>query len=291
MACMSLEFIKPQLATLVDHPPPRAGWIHEVKHDGYRTLLIIERRKARAYTRNGFDWSKSYLGITRAATKLDCRSAIIDGEVIVQNECGASDFEALKSAIRWHPKKLIFCAFDLLHLNGKDLRDIPLLDRRAELKELLPTERPFLFSEEFTGDAAAFFQACADQQLEGIVSKLASSKYRGGRSKTWLKTKCFTETSFVIIGTAHDRKTKAPLALLAKPNARGLSYAGSAFIALSGTERQELSARLQVSKLERSPIPKLRFPDAQWVKPQLMARVRHLSGSSYLRHGTVRGFK
>ena len=104
----------------------------------------------------------------------------------------------------------MFCAFDLLHLNGKDLRERPLLERRPKLKELIPNEHPFLFSEEFTGDAAAFFQACADHQLEGIVSKLASSKYQSGRSKTWLKTKCFTEGSFVIIGTARDRKTKAP---------------------------------------------------------------------------------
>jgi DNA ligase D-like protein (predicted ligase) len=287
---MSLEFIEPQLATSVDHPPPRAGWIHEVKHDGYRTLLIVERRKARAYTRNGFDWTDRYPAITKAAAKLDCRSAIIDGEVIVQNEQGVSDFEALKSAIRWRPQRLILCAFDLLHLNGKDLRDHPLLERRAKLKELIPTERPFLFSEEFTGDAAAFFQACADHQLEGIVSKFASSKYRSGRSKTWLRTKCFTEGSFVIIGTARDRKTKAPLALLARAEAEGLTYAGSAFITLSGIERNELSSRLQTSKLERCPIPKLRFPDAQWVKPQLIARVHHLAGAKYLRHGTVRGF-
>src|SRR6187455_1894251 len=126
---MSLEFIKPQLATAVDHPPPRAGWIHEVKHDGYRTLLIVERRKARAYTRNGFDWTDRYLTITEAASKLDCRSAIIDGEVIVQNEHGGSDFEALKSAIRWHPQRLIFYTFDLLYLTGKNLRDRPLLER------------------------------------------------------------------------------------------------------------------------------------------------------------------
>jgi bifunctional non-homologous end joining protein LigD len=97
---MSLEFINPQLATAVDHPPPRAGWIHEVKHDGYRTLLIIERRKARAYTRNGFDRTERYLGIANAAAKLDCRSAVIDGEVIVQNKSGVSDFDALKSATR-----------------------------------------------------------------------------------------------------------------------------------------------------------------------------------------------
>ena len=93
---MSLEFISPQLATAVDQPPPRAGWIHEVKHDGYRTILIIERRKTRAYTRNGFDWTDRYFGLTKAAAHLDCRSAIIDGEVIVQNEQGVSDFNALK---------------------------------------------------------------------------------------------------------------------------------------------------------------------------------------------------
>jgi bifunctional non-homologous end joining protein LigD len=288
---MSLEFIKPQLATSVDHPPPRAGWIHEVKHDGYRTLLIIERRKARAYTRNGFEWTERYTDIARGAAKLECRSALIDGEVIIQNERGVSDFEALKSAIRWCPQSLVFCAFDLLHLNGKDLRDSPLLERRAKLKALVPSEHPFLFSEEFSGDAAAFFRACADHQLEGIVSKLASSRYRSGRSKTWLKTKCFTETSFVIIGTARDRKTKAPLALLAEVDGEALKYAGSAFIALSGAERAELSARMQMRKLERCPIPKLRFPDAQWVKPQLMARVRHLARSKYLRHGTVRAIR
>src|SRR5262245_51142649 len=237
---MSLEFIKPQLATAVDHPPRRAGWVHEVKHDGYRTLLIVAGRKARAYTRNGFDWTERYAGIAKGAAKLNCNSAIMDGEVIVQNKNGISDFDALKSAIRWRPENLIFCAFDLLHLNGKDLRDRPLLERRAKLKALVPTEHPFLFSEEFTGDPDAFFQACADQQLEGIVSKLASSKYRSGRSKTWLKTKCFTESSFLIIGIARDRKTKAPLALLAQANADGLTYAGSAFLAISGTERTEL---------------------------------------------------
>jgi bifunctional non-homologous end joining protein LigD len=189
MARMFLEFIRPQVATAVDHPPPRSGWIHEVKHDGYRTLLIIERHKARAYTRNGFDWTDRYRSITNAAAKLDCRAAIIDGEVIVHDERGVSDFEALKLAIRWHPQRLILCAFDLLHLNGKDLRNAPLLERRARLRELFPSEHPFLFSEEFTGDADAFFRACADHQLEGIVSKLATSKYRSGRSKMWLKTK------------------------------------------------------------------------------------------------------
>jgi bifunctional non-homologous end joining protein LigD len=173
-----LGFIEPQLATLVDQPPMGEGWIHEIKHDGYRTQLVIERGAARAYTRNGFDWSDRYPGIIRAAPKLRLRSAILDGEVVVQDAEGISDFEALASAIRGEPERLLFYGFDLLHLDGKDLRNEPLVERRAKLKVLLqPDERrPLQFSEEFTGDAAAFFQACADRQLEGVVSKLASSK-------------------------------------------------------------------------------------------------------------------
>src|ERR1043166_9208794 len=101
--------------------------------------------------------------------------------------------------------------------------------RRARLKKLVPSEHPFLFREEFTCDAAAFFQACADHHLEGMISKLGSSKYRSGRRKTWLKTKCFTEGSFVIIGTARDRKTKAPLALLARVDAQGFGMRSSRF--------------------------------------------------------------
>ncbi len=219
-------FIEPQLATAVNQPPLRSGWIHEIKHDGYRTIVVIERGEVRCYTRNGFDWSHRYPGILQAASGLQCRSAVLDGEVIIQNDHGVSDFDGLMSAIRWRPQKLIFYAFDLLHLDGKDLRDLPLIERRGCLQKLLQTNKsPALqFSEEFVGDAAAFFQACATHRLEGMVSKLASSRYRSGRSKTWLKCKCFTESSFVIIGTERDRKTSALLALLARSEDEGLCF-------------------------------------------------------------------
>jgi ATP-dependent DNA ligase len=188
---------------------------------------------------------------------------------------------------------LIFYAFDLLHLDGRDFRDAPLLERRSTLKELLPPDdtRRIQFSEEFSGDAVAFFQACADRQLEGIVSKLASSKYRSGRSKTWLKTKCFTESELVIVGTDRDRKTGALRALLARADKDGLAYAGAAFIALNRGDREELQSRLERLALKRSAIPKLRLPDATWVEPKLVARVRSLAGAKYLRHATVRSFK
>jgi ATP-dependent DNA ligase len=109
------------------------------------------------------------------------------------------------------------------------------VERRAKLKELIPSQHPFLFNEEFTGDAAAFFRACANYQLEGMVSKLALSKYRSGR-----KTKCFTEGSFVIIGTDRDRKTGALRALLAKADKHALTYAGAAFIGLRGDAWHDL---------------------------------------------------
>ena len=196
------------------------------------------------------------------------------------------------SAIRWHPHKLIFYAFDLLHLDSKDVRERPLIERRAKLKALLGTDEtsPLQFSDEFTGDGAAFFRVCAEHGLEGIVSKLSSSRYRSGRTKTWLKCRCFTESSFVVIGTDRDRKTGALLALLARADAQGLAYVGSAFIALSGNEREELRSRLESIKVGRCPLGRLRLPRAEWVKPRLVARVRHLAGAKHLRHGTVRGF-
>src|SRR6185437_5212962 len=152
-----LGFIEPQLLTSTDQPPQGSNWIHEVKHDGYRTLLVIERGKARAYTRHGFDWTERYPGIVSEASTLPFRAAILDGEVIVHDERGVSDFDALSAAIRWLPHTLRFYAFDILHLDGEDLRDRPLLERRANLKGLLgrdPTS-PLQFSDEFTGDSAA----------------------------------------------------------------------------------------------------------------------------------------
>jgi len=277
---------------LTDQPPKGASWIHEVKHDGYRTMLVIERGPARTYTRNGHDWSDRYPGIIAAARKLSCRSAILDGEVIVQDGRGVSDFEALHSALRSKTAHLIFYAFDLLHLNRHDLREKPLLERRNRLRDLVGRESDsrIQFSEEFIGDAAAFFRACAAHELEGIVSKLATSRYRGGRSKTWLKTKCFTEGEFLLLGIHRDRKTDAPRALLAKAERGNLIYAGAAFIGLSGEDREELRGKLRALAVDRPSISWLRNREARWVKPKLSLKVRHLAfGSGLLRHATVRG--
>jgi DNA ligase D-like protein (predicted ligase) len=281
-----LRFIEPQLPTLVEAPPEGKRWIHEIKHDGYRSQVLIESGRARVFTRNGFDWSDRYPAIVRAASKLRCESAIIDGEAIVQDEHGISDFEAIQSAMRWSPQRLMLYAFDLIALDGEDLRFLPLEERRERLRTLIARSVPAIqFTEEFIGDGAAFFKACAQHGMEGIVSKHLDSPYRSGRSTTWLKTKCFAETELTVIGTDVDRKTGALRVLLMDD---GGAYAGAAFIGLAGNERERFFAWLARARLAISPLPGLRIKGAEWCRPELQVTVRHLSGSEGLRHASVK---
>jgi bifunctional non-homologous end joining protein LigD len=287
-----LRFIEPQLASSVDQPPEGKHWIHEVKHDGYRCQVLLERGQARVLTRNGFDWTDRYPSFVRAASKLRCKSAIIDGEAIVQDGDGASDFEALSFSLRQRPHSIILYAFDLLHLDGNDVRQQKLIERRSTLRVLLGTDEQnrIQFSDEFSGDGAAFFKACAERGLEGIVSKHALAPYRSGRSRTWLKTKCFTQSNFVVIGTDRDRKTGALRALLAYPDSAGMRYAGAAFIALAAEERSRFFSELERLATSWAVFKSSRMHDVKWCHPKLAVEVKHLAGSKTLRHATVRNF-
>jgi bifunctional non-homologous end joining protein LigD len=118
-------------------PPAGDGWIHEIKHDGIRTLVLVERGRARAFSRRGLDWTARYPRILGAAMALKCRSAIIDGEAVVQDEAGRSDLAAFHSALDAEPHKVLLFAFDLLHLDGKDVRREPLEERWACLRRLI----------------------------------------------------------------------------------------------------------------------------------------------------------
>ena len=258
--------------------------------------MLLESGQARVFTRNGFDWTDRYPSFVRAASKLRCKSAIIDGEAIVQNGDGGSDFEALSSALRQRPHSIILYGFDLLHLDGNDLRQQTLMERRASLKTLLGTDQQsrLQFSDEFHGDGAALFKACAESELEGIVSKHSLAPYRSGRSKTWLKTKCFTQSTFVVIGTDRDRKTGALRALLAHNDGSGLNYAGAAFIALAGEERAQFLGELERlttswAAFKSSRMLDVRMLDVKWCHPKLVVEVKHLAGSKTLRHATVKG--
>ena len=269
-----LRFIEPQLASPAEQPPEGRHWIHEIKHDGYRSQVVIERGQARVFSRNGYDWSDRYPGIIHTASSLRCQSAILDGEAIVQNGDGASNFEALPSAMRRQPRSIILYAFDLLHLDGKDLRQQASSERRAMLKALVANDAVsrIQFSEEFDGDGAALFKVCAERGLEGIVSKHALAPYCSGRSKTWLKTKCFTESTFVVIGTDRDRKTGALRALLARNDSAGLNYAGAAFTALNGKERREFRAEVERLTTSWGAFKSSQLAHAKWYHPKLVVR-------------------
>jgi DNA ligase D-like protein (predicted ligase) len=274
----------------VDEPPEGKHWVHEIKHDGYRTQIVIDHGDVRVFTRNGHNWTDRFPYLARAARSLECKSAILDGEAVVQDDYGRSDFEGLRSAIQAKSHNIILYAFDLLHIDGTDLRQHMLSHRRTLLKRLIgnDAESRIQVSDEFDGGGAALFDACRNLGLEGIVSKHAMTPYRSGRTKTWLKTKCFTESTFVVVGTDRDAKTGALRALLAQNDGIGLKYAGVAFIALRGEERRAFLADVERLTASWSAFKSTRT-DATWCHPKLAVRVRHLAGVKQLRHATVRG--
>jgi bifunctional non-homologous end joining protein LigD len=143
----------------------------------YGNVVVADRDRVRAFTRNGNDWTRAYRRVVDACGRLACETALIDGEMVVQDEHGLTDFNALRSAIYTAPHRLVLFAFDLLHINGQDLRGHPLLERRVLLRALIKPDKrsPIQFSDHLEGDSAKFFKAAAELGLEGIVSKRAAS--------------------------------------------------------------------------------------------------------------------
>ncbi|CAN7540699.1 ATP-dependent DNA ligase [Mesorhizobium sp. LjNodule214] len=195
-----LEFIPPQIPTPVEHPPEDEGWVHEVKFDGYRTQIIIDKGGVRLYSKNGHDWTTKYWPIA-LAVELPCRAAILDGEVIVAGAQGTPDCPALEAAIWNEPSRLVFVAFDILHLDGRNLASLPLLQRKQALWQLVePGLGKIQYSEHFEGNELTIFRAIENVGLEGIISKRADSRYRSGPSNTWLKAKYLEQADFRIAG-------------------------------------------------------------------------------------------
>lgn len=283
---MRLKFIPPLLPTLVERPPEGDGWIHEIKFDGYRTQIVIDDAGVRIFTRRGLDWTSRYRDLAKAAGKLDVESAIIDGELIVTNEAGLSDFKALRKAITRRQRELYFVAFDLLHLNGHDLRDMALEDRREILASLIEPGSRIQFSEALPGTADAVFHLIEQAGLEGMVSKRRDSKYRSGRSTNWLKVKALMESELELLGVERERG-KPAFALMGEPGTR--RYVGSAFVSVNREMRERLWKRVQE---HAGPAPKdmKKRPATQWVKPGIKARVKHLRGEEDLRHASLQDF-
>jgi ATP-dependent DNA ligase len=180
--------IEPCLPRPAKEPPSGPDWIHEIKHDGFRILARRDGERVRLFTRHGTDFTGRFPKITAAVENLPVHSCVLDGEAIVVNERGLSVFDILRYRLRDHDA--VLCAFDLIELDGKDLRWRPIEHRKATLANLLRSVRDGVaFNQHFIGDAAIIFkQACA-LGCEGIVSKRLGSHYRSGRVDHWLKIK------------------------------------------------------------------------------------------------------
>ncbi len=297
-------FIPPQLAQTSTEPSATPGWLHELKLDGYRIQARKQGTTIQLLTRSGLDWTHRMKPLAMALQSLPAESALLDGEVVVLSPDGTTSFANLQAAFEngeKHP--LTYFVFDLLHLNGHNLRSLSLLERKSILAQLL-TNAPasIRFSEHLDTDAAAIFQHACDLHAEGILSKRADSKYVSGRTSTWLKLKCIREQEFVIGGftlpaKGHDGIHGVGALLLGYYNeARDFIYAGRTGTGF--TQKTHRLMRDHLEKLRASKSPFLNPPaearrDAIWVKPTLVAQVRFATWTSdhLVRQASFKGLR
>ena len=199
------SWIEPCLPTLVSRAPTGPEWVHEIKWDGYRISVYIDEGKVTVRTRRGHDWTDRFPAIARALGALPIHNAVIDGEAVVLDEAGRSDFGALQAALgkmgRGTADRAVLYAFDLLFLDGHDLRPWKLEGRRDALESILDhTSRTVMLSEEIEGDGPTIWAHACRHGLEGIVSKRRDAPYVSGRRDEWRKTKCVLSDTFVVIG-------------------------------------------------------------------------------------------
>jgi bifunctional non-homologous end joining protein LigD len=307
-------FVPPQLATLVAEPPRGTGWVHEIKLDGYRALCRVDKGRAQLLTRRANDWTDTFGRIASDAAFLPAQTALLDGEVVWLGADGRSDFQALQQALgEGRDERLCYFAFDLLHLDGWDLRRSPLRERKQALRALLaaaPSEMTaWRYSDHVEGEAAPFLrQACA-HRLEGIVCKRADAAYSEKRTRDWLKVKCLAEQELVIVGYSEPRSgsrgtgsREALGALLVgvheTAEADGaLRYAGKVGTGFTAATLRDLLRRLR--PLER-PTPPVADPPrgykargVHWVEPELVAQVAFTGWTEegVLRHPSFRGLR
>ncbi len=274
------DFIAPQLASTASSPPSGAGWLHELKLDGYRVQALKDGSAVQLLTRTGLDWTHRMKTIAAEVAKLPAESCILDGEVVVLADDGTTSFADLQAAFQEGGKKpLSYFLFDVLHLNGHNLRDLPLRARKAILVDLLRTGSEWIkLSEHLEASGDAMFRAACEVHAEGIISKRADSKYSGGRSPSWLKLKCVRRQELVIGGfTLPSNGIHGVGALLlGYYQGKKLIYAGRTGTGFNQETHQTIRERLD--KLRQKPtsfesVPAEARKGAIWVKPELVAEI------------------
>jgi bifunctional non-homologous end joining protein LigD len=290
------SFVKPQLATLVSDAPDGDSWLHEIKFDGYRVLCAIGKGGVRIYTRNDNDWTAKFAALVPDLEKLDADAALIDGEVCVLDDEGKTDFKRLQNALREGAEdRLTLFVFDLLSLNGEDLKKKPLLERKEGLRDLLAAARPsgaLRYSDHVIGRGPAFFEQACKAGLEGIISKKADGKYVSARSPDWLKTKCIRRQEFVVAGYSPSDKDSRGIAslVLGVWNTKGdrLCYAGRVGTGFTQAQTYEWKKLLDAARTDNpfSDIPRSEARGVVFAKPENVVEVEFLewTNDGRLRH-------
>jgi len=280
-------FLPPQLAQETVSPPEGPNWIHELKLDGYRIQARKSGPSVELLTRSGLDWTQRMPTIAAEVAKLGVQNITLDGEIVVLAPDGTTSFADLQAAFHDHAQhSLTYFCFDLLHLEGRNPRNLPLIERKHLLTELLRSADPdhLQLSEHLAAHGLAMFHKACELHAEGIVSKRADAPYSGTRSGSWLKSKCLHEQEFVIVGYTLPGKggSGGPgigVLLLAYFDDQGqnLIYAGRTGTGFNHSTSAELRKRLErlgitVSAIHKPPADARR--GAIWVQPILVAQVR-----------------
>jgi bifunctional non-homologous end joining protein LigD len=272
-------FIEPCDPTLHERAPVGSDWVYEIKTDGYRAQVHIRDKRVTVYSRSGYDWTDEFAPIVKAASQLKVREAIIDGEATVLGNTGLPDFQALRRELR-NPesKRLIYHAFDLLYLDGRDLRRAPLLQRKKALKSVLEDgPAALVYVDYLDADGTRVFEHACRMGLEGIVAKRVDTPYRSGRQDSWIKLKCIKSDTFPIIAFVEKlgaRPRKIASLYVGRWEGDRLIYAGKARSGYTETVARELRERLDPLIRRTSPLSiPVKKPKATWVEPKVDAEI------------------
>lgn len=295
------DIIRPQLATLVDRPPVGPNWSYEIKFDGYRMLCRIDNGAVTLFTRNGHDWTDRMPALAAAFAGLPVSQAWIDGEVVVLNKADIPDFSALQNAFaRRRTAGLTFFAFDLMFLDGRDLRKVRLGDRQAILLQLLASveDAHIRLSNTFTDGVESLLDSACRMGLEGLIGKRVDRPYMEGRSPDWIKVKCLQRQEFVIGGISRNAGAAAgtrSLLLGVYERDGGFRYAGSVKATLRPAQMRELHGRLE--PMSEPPFFNPPKPEGGrslfWMRPQVVVEVSFLEWTSAgeIRHGVLKALR